>query len=150
MKLQIIISIYLLIINSTISLGQKKYLSDKFYSFGNYSGVRLEFKPDTTFTLKHHGHISSDTAAGTYEIIGDTILLNYIYNNYDSIFTSYRARNMVVPIDIQLDAGRVILRPKTIIKKSSKLYVVDDKTGKIKTYEKNGRSFKVYLRRQNQ
>jgi hypothetical protein len=57
---------------------------------------------------------------------------------------------MVVPIDIQLDAGRVVLRPKIIIKKRSKLYVIDDETGKVKTYKKNGRSFKVYLRRQNQ
>jgi hypothetical protein len=149
-KLPVIISIYLLIINSPITFGQKKYLSDKFYSSGYYSGVGLAFKPDKTFTLKYHGHISSDSAAGTYEIVGDTILLTYIYNNYDSIFASYKARNIVVPIDIQLDAGRVVLRPKTIIKKRSKLYVIDDETGKIKTNEKNGRSFKVYLRRQNQ
>lgn len=148
-KLPVIISIYLLLTNSTISFGQKKYLSDKFCSFGYFSGVRLAFKPDMTFTLKYHGHISSDTAAGTYEIVGDTILLTYIYNNYDSIFASYKARNMVVPIDIQLDAGRVVLRPKTVIKKRSKIFVLDDDTRKIKTYEKNGRKVEVYLRRQS-
>jgi hypothetical protein len=100
-----------------------------------------------TFTLKFQGHISSDTAAGTYKLQGDTILLKYDYNNYETIFATYREQNKQVPIDIQLSASRVVLRPTTLVKKHSKFYVVDETTGLTKTYVKNGKTRSVYLQR---
>ncbi len=100
-----------------------------------------------TFTLKYHGHISSDTAAGTYTVQGDTISLTYNYNNYETIFATYKEQNKEVPIDIQLTASRVMLRPKTLIKKHSKFYVEDETTGRLKTYENDGKIHLVYLRR---
>jgi hypothetical protein len=100
-----------------------------------------------TFTLKFHGHVSSDTAAGTYMVQGDTISLKYVYNNYETIFASYEEQNKKVPIDIQLAASRVVLRPKTLIKKRSKFYVVDETTGHLKTHDKNGTTHLVYLQR---
>jgi len=62
-------------------------------------------------------------------------------------FASFKEQNKEVPIDIQLAASRVVLRPKTLIKKRSKFYVVDETTGKLKTYDKNGRTHLVYLQR---
>lgn len=100
-----------------------------------------------TFTLKYQGHISSDTAAGTYTLQGDTIYLKYDYNNYKTIFASYKEQNQEVPIHIQLSASRVVLRPKTLVKKRSKFYVIDEATGHPKTNNKDGKTHLVYLRR---
>ena len=145
--LSIIFCLCLSTLVSTISFGQNKRVAETFYTNGYYSGLTLVFKPDMTFTLKYQGHISSDTAAGTYIVQGDTISLKYDYNNYETMFASYKDQNKQVPIDIQLAASRVILRPKTLIKKRSKLYVVDETTGHPKTYYKNGRAHLVYLQR---
>ena len=114
---------------------------------GYYSGLTLTFKSDMTFTLKYQGHISSDTAAGSYTVQGDTISLRYDFNNSETIFAGYKEQNKEVPIDIQLAASRVVLRPKTLIKKRSKFYVVDETTGHLKTNDKNGKTHLVYLRR---
>lgn len=100
-----------------------------------------------TFTLKYQGHISSDTAAGAYSVNGDTIALRYDYNNYEIIFASYKEQNKEVPLEIQLNASRVVLRPKTLIKKRSRFYLVDDTTGHLKTYYKNSKTHLVYLRK---
>ena len=132
---------------STTSFGQKKSIRRTLYTTGHYSGLALVLKPDMTFTLKYHGHISSDTAAGTYKLQGDTIFLKYDYNNYETIFASYKEQNKEVPIDVQLAASRVVLRPKTLIQKHSRFYVIDEATGKLKTYDKNGRTHFVYLHR---
>lgn len=107
----------------------------------------MVFTSDMTFTLRFHGHVSSDTAAGTYDFRGDTISLKYNYNNYETIFASYKDQHEQVPIDIQLAASRVVLRPKTLIKKRSKFYVVDEATGHLKTHVKNGTTHLVYLQR---
>jgi len=90
----------LLTLVSTISFGQNKPVEGTFHINGYYSGLTLVFKTDMTFTLKYEGHISYDTAAGTYKFQGDTISLNYDFNNYKMIFAFYKEQNKQVPIDI--------------------------------------------------
>ena len=132
---------------SITSIGQEKSKNRTLYTIGYYSGLTMTLKSDMTFTLKYQGHISSDTAAGTYTVQGDTISFRYDYNNYETIFASYKEQNREAPIDVQLAAGRVILRPKTLIKRRSKFYVVDETTGRLKTHEKDGKAHLIYLRR---
>ncbi|RYE59019.1 MAG: hypothetical protein EOP48_02160 [Sphingobacteriales bacterium] len=116
------------------SLAQNQSITGTFSTVGYYSGLRVVFNSDMTFTFKYHGHIYSDTAAGTYTFTGDTISLKYVYNNYDSILASYHKLNKEVPLAIQLDAGRVLLRPVVLLKRRLRLYVVDITTGKLKSY----------------
>lgn len=100
-----------------------------------------------TFILRYHGHISSDTAAGTCELKGDTVYLRYDYNNYETIFACYKEQNKEVSLDIQLAASRIVLRPKTLIKKHSKINVVEDTIGKHETSIRNGKNRYVRLDR---
>lgn len=80
MRISIVtLTICFLIIFTRNVNGQSKLPVDILYSSAPYSGVSLVFKPDMTFTLKYHGHISSDTASGTYRIDGDTIFISYVY-----------------------------------------------------------------------
>jgi hypothetical protein len=144
---QIIFSFCFLTLVSIASFGQKKSIIGAFSTTGYYSGLTLTLKPNLTFTLKYQGHVSSDTAAGTYMVKGDTISLRYDYNNYEIIFASYKEQNKEVPIDMQLAASKVLLRPKTLIKKHSKFFVVDETTGHLKTYAKNCKTRLVHLRR---
>jgi hypothetical protein len=136
-----------LVLISITSSGQSKLTAGTFYSSGYYAGLALVLKHDMTFTLKYLGHISSDTAAGTYRVRGDTISLQYDYNNYETIFASYKERNEKVPLDIQLAASRVVLRPKTLIKNRSRLDVVEETTDQLKTYAENDKTHFVYLKR---
>jgi hypothetical protein len=136
---------FLTLISKTSS-GQNKLNAGTFNTYGYYAGLKLVLKPDMTFTLKYRGHISSDTAAGTFKVKGDTISLKYDYNNYETIFASYKERNEKVPLDIQLAASRVGLRPKTLIKNRSGLYLVDKtRDDQPKTYDENGNKHFVYL-----
>ena len=81
-----IFSFCFLALVSTTLFGQKKSISGTFYTTGYYSGLTITLKPDMTFSLKYQGHISSDTAAGTYKLHGDTVSLTYDYNNYERVF----------------------------------------------------------------
>src|SRR5690349_4238937 len=132
--MQLLLTIFCLSLTtlaSTTLLGQKKPLNTTLYTTGYYSGTTIVLKPDMTFTQSFYGHIFSDTAAGTYKLHGDTITLNYDYNNYEAMLASYKKQHTQVPIDIQLAASRVGVRSKTIIKKRSKYYVLDVMTGKL-------------------
>ena len=82
--------------------------------------------------------------AGIFQV-GDTIVLNYEFNNYQAIYEAYKAKNENVPIDIQLSAGRAILRPFKLYKKMKRLYYIDETNGKFKTYKVNGKTRKVYM-----
>jgi hypothetical protein len=129
----------------TTAFAQRKTATGQYITKGYNSGVLLTLKTDKSFTYRFQGHISSDTAAGQYYQKGDTLYLKYDYNNYDSIFASYKAKNEEVPIDVKLSASRAVLRPSKLLKKGKRLYYVDEITGKIKTYKSDGRTHKTYL-----
>ena len=147
MKTLPVILFLFLTLASISTFGQMRSISGTYYTTRYYSGLVLTLNPDMTFTLKYQGHLFSDTAAGIYIIAGDTISLTYAYNEYEQIFNSCKEQNKEVPIDIQLSASRVVLRPKTLIKKHSKLYVVNKATNGFKTEEYNGRRKKIYLQK---
>jgi hypothetical protein len=140
-----LLSILLLsfILNKTF--GQEQPLATRYITKGYNAGVLVTFASNQTFTYRYRGHISSDTAAGKYSQVGDTIVLNYEFNNYQAIYAAYKAKNENVPIDIQLSAGRAILRPFKLYKKRKRLYYIDETNGKFKTYKVNGKTRKVYM-----
>jgi hypothetical protein len=129
----------------TSALAQKKTVAGLYITKGYNSGVLLTLKSDKSFTYRFQGHISSDTAAGQYYQRGDTLFLKYDYNNYELIFTSYKAKNDEVTINIRLSASRAVLRPFKLLKKGKRLYYIDEITGQIKTYNSEGRTRKTYL-----
>lgn len=141
----IVFCLFVLSFFSATAFGQNKQIEGAFYSNGHYAGLTIVFKTDMTFTLKYHGHIYSDTAAGIYQLKTDTISLSYVYNNFDTIYAFYKQQNKQIPIDVQLNASRAILRPTKLVKKRSKLYLIDDTTGYLKMYEIKGRRYLVYL-----
>jgi hypothetical protein len=124
---------------------QSGRLDNRYITTGYNAGVLMTLKPDFSFTYKYRGPISSDTAAGQYSFKGDTILLRYDYNNFDSIFASYRANNKIVPIEIQLAAGRANLRPFKLFRKGKRLYYIDEVTGEIKTYTVKDKNQKLFM-----
>jgi hypothetical protein len=127
---------------------QDKSISGQYTTSGYYSGSLLWLNPDLSFRYKYRGHISSDTAAGLYHIEGDTILLKYRYNNYDSLIADFKANNKEVPVDLLLTASRTTdHRPLKLLKKGNKLYYMDVSSGQYKTYMEKGKSKMLYLRR---
>jgi hypothetical protein len=128
---------------SAQTLSEERYVTPKGYN----SGVNLTLKPDSLFTFKFRGHISSDTASGYYKLHGDTLDFVYVYNNYDSIFASYKAKNEEVPIDVQLNASKVIMRPIKLLKRSKRLYYISIATGQVETHNDSGKIRKTYLTR---
>src|SRR6476620_11768403 len=105
---------------------QDNSISGQYTTSGYYSGSLLWLNPDLSFTYKYRGHISSDPAAGLYHIEGDTILLKYRYNNYDSLIADFKANNKEVPVDLLLTASRTTdHRPLKLLKKGNKLYYMD-------------------------
>ncbi len=118
---------------SNKTFGQHKLLEGIFISSGYYGGVILNFNSDLTFTLSYRGHVSSDTAAGSYKIDGNKIYLKYDYNNYEKIFALYKSREEEVPIDILLSASQIVLRPEILLSKRNKLFAINKINGSIKT-----------------
>ena len=48
------------------------------------SGYSFILKADSTFEYKMRGHVSSDTSAGNYHLIIDTVYFNHSYDHYKS------------------------------------------------------------------
>lgn len=114
-------------------------------SSGYFVGRSLFLKSDSTFTYSYKGHISWDTASGHYLFSKDTISLKYEYNNYEAIFSFYKERNEKVPLDIQLSASQIVIRPFKLLKKGNRLYLLNDVTGQVKTYYYKGKNRKEYM-----
>ena len=111
----------------------------------DYKGVLMKFNIDRSFTFRFKGHISSDTAAGKYSVVGDTIHLKYLYNNYEVIFAEYKRRNEQVPADITLSASRSKLRPLMLLRRNNKFYYLETKTKQTITSRRERRLKKVVL-----
>jgi hypothetical protein len=127
--------------------GQGRSISGQYSTSGYYSGSLLSLNPDLSFIYVYRGHISADTAAGSYRIEGDTILLKYHHNNYDSLIAGSRANNKEVPVDLLLTASRTDHRPVKLLKRGNKLYYIDVSSGRLKTYVEKGKSKMLYLQR---
>jgi hypothetical protein len=123
----------------TTSFAQKKLISETYFAKENYKGFVLIFNKNLTFNLKFYGHYFLDSADGTYQVLGDTVSLKYLTNNYELIIKSFKEQNKEIPLDIQLSASRAILRPTVLIKRRSKLYVVNQLSNGLrdKTFNEN-------------
>jgi hypothetical protein len=110
-----------------------------------YKGVLMAFNLDSTFIFSYRGHINADTAAGKYVKKGDTILLQYLFNNYDSIFASYRSRGAEPPVDELFSAAHATLRPGLLLRKRKKLYYLDKHSLNFNKFLLGKKKRKIYL-----
>ncbi len=135
--------IFSLLYTTPSSFAQK--IVGKYCTFGNCSGSVLNLAPDQTFTYKFSGHLSRDTAAGTFILKGDTIYLNYIFNNYELALANDSLKDNLF---LQVQAGWASAhRPEILLRKHKRLYYLDQKSAGFQFCISKGKTIYKYMRR---
>ena len=146
-----LLSFVLVCSNSPKSFGQttteKKYgiYRDNVAALGFFVR-KFEINSNNTFTYRFRGDLLSDTSAGTYYLVKDTIFFQYQYNNYDSIYQKYKREGKPVPIEITLSDNSSHLRPKKLLWENDKMFYFHVETGKIvRKGIENSKEIDIYL-----
>ena len=102
-------------------------------NYGHYVGnsISIHLSKDNRFTYKYFGHVGSDTSAGVFTLVNDTIFMRYYLNNYDSILQATQLNNEAPRLDIMLGSRYWKLRPQRMVWHKRKIYFTNNKTGEV-------------------
>ena len=147
----ILVCVTIILTNSISVLGQIQRVR----IYGTYQSnvpeldffiTKIQVNKNNTFTYKFSGDLLSDTSAGTYYLVKDTIYFTYKYNDYDSIYRYYKENNKPIPFEIVLSDNSSHLRPRKLLWENDKMFEFHSVTGEVvREGINNGKKIEIYL-----
>ena len=132
MGLRLIIFFLILLIASAFSYNQKLHFG-KYKNLRRYWGDEFILNSDFTFIYKCHNRTNDfefrDSSSGKFTMIGDTILFNYLFDNYYPFMSDSPEDS--VRWQIVDPHGYFGNRPQILYWEGKRLYYINETTGEV-------------------